>query len=66
MEQIDNSLKEPEEEQIEVPGSEEVSDTKVEDDGQTIEDIIIIDDIDKLIKSPSEDQIRPKVPLPVS
>ena len=49
MEQIDNSLKEPEEEQIEVPGSEEVSDTKVEDDGQT-----------------SEDQIRPKVPLPVS
>ena len=38
MEQIDNSLKEPEEEQIEVPGSEEVSDTKVEDDGQTSED----------------------------
>ena len=36
-----------------------------EDDGQTIEDIII-DDIDKLIKSPDEEQIRPNVPLPVS
>ena len=36
-----------------------------EDDGQTIEDIIT-DDIDKLIKSPDEDYIRPNVPLPVS
>ena len=54
MEHIDISLKEPEEELIEGTGSEEVSDTKVEEDGQTIEDIII-DDIDKLIKSPVEE-----------
>ena len=36
-----------------------------EDDGQTREDIIT-DDIDKLIKSPDEEQNRPNVPLPVS
>ena len=54
MEQIDKSLNEPEEEIAEVPGSEEVSDAKVKDDGQTIEDIII-DDIGKLIKSPVEE-----------
>ena len=55
MEQINESLKEPEEEIAEVPGSEEESlDTMDEDDGQTREDIIT-DDIDKLIKSPDEE-----------
>ena len=65
MELIDLSLKEPEEQIAEVTGSEVVSDAKVKDDGQTIEDIII-DDIGKLIKSPVEEQKRPNVPLPVS
>ena len=50
MEQIDNSLKEPEEELIEAQVPRKVSDMMVEDDGQTIEDIII-EVIDKLITS---------------
>ena len=52
MEQIDNSLKEPEEELTEAQVPRKVSDTIVEDDGQTREDIIIeVEVIDKLITS---------------
>ena len=52
MEQIDNSLKEPEEELNEAQVPRKVSDTIVEDDGQTREDIIIeVEVIDKLITS---------------
>ena len=52
MKQIDNSLKEPEEELIEAQVPRKVSDTIVEDDGQTREDIIIeVEVIDKLITS---------------
>ena len=50
MEQMDKSLKEPEEELTEAQVPRKVSDTMVEDDGQTVEDIII-EVIDKLITS---------------
>ena len=52
MEQMDKSLKEPEEELTEAQVPRKVSDTMVEDDGQTREDIIIeVEVIDKLITS---------------
>ena len=54
MEQIDNSLKEPEEELIEAEVLRKSLRYEGEDDGQTIEDIII-EVIDKLINSPDEE-----------